>query len=102
MTRKMTKPLFPYALMSSTLGTILVSTAAVWLATSAYAPVSRPDATSAQHSQFPSSSSQPLYRLSPSPLAPTGPLSSTSGARHLTQPMEITRMQASLRRQCTK
>jgi hypothetical protein len=67
MTRKMTKPLFPYPLMSSTLGTILVSTAAVWLATSAYAPVSRPDAASAQHSNSSGSSSQPLFRLSPIP-----------------------------------
>jgi len=48
MTRKMTKPLFPYALMSSTLGTVLVSTAAVWLATSAYAPViAAPDTANA-------------------------------------------------------
>jgi hypothetical protein len=53
MADKLTKALFPYALMSSTLGTILVSTAAVWLAGSAYAPVSRPDAASAQPLIFP-------------------------------------------------
>lgn len=67
MADKMTKALFPYALMSSTLGTILVSTAAVWLATSAYAPVSRPDAASAQPSNLSGSSSQPLFRPSPIP-----------------------------------
>jgi len=67
MTRKMTKPLFPYALMSSTLGTILVSMTAVWLATASYAPVAAPDRAGAVHSHSPSSSSQPLFRLSPIP-----------------------------------
>jgi hypothetical protein len=63
----MTNPSVPYALLSSTLGTILVSVTAVWLATSAYAPVSRSDTISAHHSYSPSSSSQPLFRLSPIP-----------------------------------
>jgi hypothetical protein len=58
-----TKSSFPYALIGSTLGTVLVSVTAVWLATSTYAPVSRPDAAPA-HS---SGSSQQLYRLSPIP-----------------------------------
>jgi len=55
MTRKMTNPSVPYALLSSTLGTILVSVTAVWLATSAYAPVSRSDTISTHHSYSPSS-----------------------------------------------
>jgi hypothetical protein len=62
MTRKMTKPSFPYALASSTLGTVLVSMTAVWLATAAYAPLTTP-AAQAPHS----TSSQQLYRLSPVP-----------------------------------
>ena len=52
MTRKMTKPTFPYALASSTLGTVLVSLTAVWLATASYAPVAAPDAPSAHFDQF--------------------------------------------------
>ncbi|HEX9753619.1 MAG TPA: hypothetical protein VGA46_09280 [Methyloceanibacter sp.] len=67
MTRKMTKHSFPYALMSSTLGTVLVSMTAVWLATAAYAPVAAPDAASAHRSHSPSSSSHRLFRLSPIP-----------------------------------
>jgi hypothetical protein len=51
--------------VSSTLGTILVSVTAVWLATSANAPV-RPDADAGYHSSS-GSSSQPLYHLSPVP-----------------------------------
>ena len=39
MTRKMTKLSFPYALMSSTLGTVLVSMTAVWLATDTFRPL---------------------------------------------------------------
>ena len=62
MTRKMTKPSFPYALASSTLGTVLVSMTAVWLATAAYAPLTAP-AAQAPHS----TGSQQLYRLSPVP-----------------------------------
>ena len=62
MTRKMTKPTFPYALASSTLGTVLVSMTAVWLATAAYAPLTAP---AAQPSH--STGSQQLYRLSPVP-----------------------------------
>ena len=61
MTRNTTKRPAPFALMSSTLGTILVSVTAVWLATSANAPA-RPGADTPYHS-----SSQPLYRLSPVP-----------------------------------
>jgi hypothetical protein len=61
MTRKMTKPSFPYALASSTLGTVLVSMTAVWLATAAYAPLTR----DAQPSH--PTNSQQLYRLSPVP-----------------------------------
>jgi hypothetical protein len=53
--------------MSSTLGTILVSMAAVWLASSAYAPVSRPDAANAHRFHSSGFSSQPLFRLSPIP-----------------------------------
>ena len=64
MTRNPTKLPAPFALLSSTLGTILVSVTAVWLATSAYAPPARPDAA-ASH-QFPPGSS-PLHRLSPIP-----------------------------------
>jgi hypothetical protein len=66
MPRKMTKRSFPYALMSSTLGTILVSTTAVWLATSAYAPLRISDPAGALHFHS-NSSSHPLYRLSPIP-----------------------------------
>jgi hypothetical protein len=62
MTRKMTKSSFPYALASSTLGTILVSMTAVWLATAAFAPLTTP-AAQAPHS----TGSQQLYRLSPVP-----------------------------------
>ena len=65
MTRNTTKLPAPFALMSSTLGTILVSVTAVWLATSANAPA-RPDATAHYHSSS-GSSPQPLYRLSPVP-----------------------------------
>jgi hypothetical protein len=66
MTRNMTKPLATFALMSSTLGTILVSVTAVWLATPAYAPNARPEAAAPHHS-YSDSSSQPLFRLSPIP-----------------------------------
>jgi hypothetical protein len=60
MTRKMTS--FPYALLSSTLGTILVSMTAVWLATAAYAPLTAPAAQTPH-----STGSHQLYRLSPVP-----------------------------------
>jgi hypothetical protein len=62
MTRKMTKPSFPYALLSSTLGTVLVSVTAVWLAAATYAPLTAP---TAQPSASPGS--HQLYRLSPVP-----------------------------------
>jgi ABC-type uncharacterized transport system permease subunit len=66
MTRKMTKASFP--LVSSTLGTIMVSFAAVWLATSSlHAPmIADPDNVSAPTTN-PHHSSYPLYRLSPIP-----------------------------------
>ena len=76
MTRKMTKPSFPYALASSTLGTVLVSMTAVWLATAAYAPLTAP-AAQAPHSTGSSSHSSTACRrprrrrldlLSPIPL----------------------------------
>ena len=62
MTRKMTKLPFPYALVSSTLGTVLVSMTAVWLATAAYAPLTTPAAQAPR-----STSPHQLYRLSPIP-----------------------------------
>jgi hypothetical protein len=62
MTRKTTKPAFPLVLAHSTLGTVLVSVTAVWLAAASYAPVTAPDAARAQ-----SSHSHQLYRLSPIP-----------------------------------
>ena len=52
MTRKMTKSSFPYALASSTLGTVLVSMTAVWLATAAYAPLHRSRRASPAFDQF--------------------------------------------------
>jgi hypothetical protein len=57
----------PFALMSSTLGTILISVIAVWLSTSALAPAVRPDPAAPHQFFSPGSSSQPLYRLSPIP-----------------------------------
>jgi hypothetical protein len=63
MTRNTTKLPVPFALIGSTLGTILVSVTSVWLATSACAPAARPDATAPQFS----SGSAPLFRLSPLP-----------------------------------
>ena len=66
MTRALTKRSFPFALMSSTVGTIIISVAAVWLAPSlAYAPVVAVPNTASVHSK--SSSDRPLYRLSPIP-----------------------------------
>jgi hypothetical protein len=67
MTRKTTKLQAPFALLSSTLGTVLVSVTAVWLATSAYAPAARPGAAAPHQSYSPGSSSQPLFRPSPIP-----------------------------------
>ena len=65
MTRKMTKLSFPYALMSSTLGTVLVSMTAVWLATDTFRPLDVPDAPNAHPSH--STSSHHLFCLSPIP-----------------------------------
>jgi hypothetical protein len=68
MARPMTKRSFPFALVSSTMGTTLISVAAVWLSTSlAFAPVvAAPDAASV-HSKSYKPSDRPLYRLSPIP-----------------------------------
>jgi hypothetical protein len=60
MTRKMTKSPFPYALLNSTLGTILVT--AVWLAAATYTPLAAPN-TQPLHS----TNSHRLYQLSPIP-----------------------------------
>jgi hypothetical protein len=62
MTRKMTKLPFPYALVSSTLGTVLVSMTAVWLAAATYTPLNAPDAEPSH-----STGSHQLYQLSPIP-----------------------------------
>ena len=69
MTRPMTKHSFPCALASSTVGTTLISIAAVWLVTSlAYAPVvTAPDTASVEHAKPYKPSGRPLYRLSPIP-----------------------------------
>jgi hypothetical protein len=68
MTPKMTKISFPSALLSSTLGAVMVSFAAIWLATSTfYAPViAAPDTDSATAPAL-HHSSPLLYRLSPIP-----------------------------------
>ena len=66
MTPPMTQRSLPFALMISTVGTILVTVAAVWLATSlAYGPVATPDPS--VHSKSYKPSDRPLYRLSPIP-----------------------------------
>jgi hypothetical protein len=59
----------PYALVSSAVGTTLISIAAVWLAISiAFAPVmATPDPPSADASKSYTSSPRPLYQLSPIP-----------------------------------
>jgi hypothetical protein len=67
MTRQMTNRSLPTALVSSTLGTVLVSISSVWLATSAYQPATAPDA--ALHSHSSQSSSRPLFRV---PVVPPG------------------------------
>jgi hypothetical protein len=69
MTRPMTKRLFPRALVSSTIGTTLISIATVWLVTShAFAPVvAIPDTANIDHSKNYQPSDRPLYRLSPIP-----------------------------------
>ena len=69
MTRPMTKRLFPRALVSSTVGTTLISIAAVWLVTSnAFAPVvATPDTAKFEPSKPYKPSARPLYRLSPIP-----------------------------------
>ena len=69
MTRKMTKLSFPNALVSSTLGTILVSFTSVWLATTALQPATATDAAKSLNSHSSGSSSRPLFRV---PLVPPG------------------------------
>lgn len=69
MTRPMTKRQSPRALISSTVGTTLISIAAVWLVTShAFAPVvATPDAANIERNESHHPSTRPLYRLSPIP-----------------------------------
>jgi hypothetical protein len=69
MTRPMTKFPFPRVLVSSTVGTTLISIAAVWLVTSnAFAPVvATPDTANAERAKPYKPSDRPLYRLSPIP-----------------------------------
>jgi hypothetical protein len=68
MTRPMTKRQFPAAIVSSTLGTTLISIVAAWLVASpAFTPtVTAPDAASFEHAK-PYKPSGRLYRLSPIP-----------------------------------
>ena len=68
MTRPMTKPPFPRALVSSTVGTTLLSIAAVWFVTShAFLPVVATPDTAIEHPQSHQPSARHLYRLSPIP-----------------------------------
>jgi hypothetical protein len=69
MTRPMTKRQVPGAIVSSTVGTTLISIAAVWLVTShAFAPVvATPDTATIEHAKPYKPSDRPLYRLSPIP-----------------------------------
>jgi hypothetical protein len=69
MNRPMRKRQFPRALVSSTVGTTLISIAAAWLVTSnAIAPgVPMPDTAKMQNAKPYQPSSRPLYRLSPIP-----------------------------------
>jgi hypothetical protein len=68
MTRPMTKRFFPRAIVSSTVGTTLISIAAVWLVTShAFAPVVATPDTAIDDSKSHQPSARHLYRLSPIP-----------------------------------
>jgi hypothetical protein len=69
MTRPMTKRQSPAAFVSSTVGTTLISIAAVWLVTSnAFVPmVAKPDTANIERTKPDTSSTRPLYRLSPIP-----------------------------------
>jgi hypothetical protein len=69
MTRPMTKRQSSRALISSTVGTTLISIAAVWLVTShALAPVvATPDTANIERNDSHQLSTHPLYRLSPIP-----------------------------------
>ena len=69
MTRPMTKRQVPGAIVSSTVGTTLISIAAVWLATSPVftTVVATPDTARIEHAQPNKPSDRPLYRLSPIP-----------------------------------
>jgi hypothetical protein len=68
MTRPMTKRQFPGAIVSSAMGTTLISIAAVWLVTShAFAPVvATPDTAKFENAE-PYKPTGRLYRLSPIP-----------------------------------
>mgnify|MGYP003561897014 CR=1 FL=1 len=67
MTRNKTSHSTPYALISSTLGTSLVSIFAAWLAASLlYAPAMAPAANATQLHSHPSASGR-LFQLSPIP-----------------------------------
>ena len=69
MTRPMTKRQSPRALISSTVGTTLISIAAVWLVTShAFAPVvATPDTANVERNKSYQPLTRQLYRLSPIP-----------------------------------
>jgi hypothetical protein len=68
MTRPMTKRLVPSSIVSSTVGTTLISIVAVWLATSSvFAPVVANPDTAKYEQTKPYKPSGRLYRLSPIP-----------------------------------
>jgi hypothetical protein len=69
MTRPMTTHKAPAAIVSSTVGTTLISIAAVWLVTThAFAPpVATTDTVRIEHAKSATASDRPLYRLSPVP-----------------------------------
>ena len=68
MTRPMTKRQVPGAIVTSTVGTTLISIAAVWLATSpVFAPVVAIPDTAKYEQTNPYKPSGRLYRLSPIP-----------------------------------
>jgi hypothetical protein len=69
MTSKTTKLSFPNALVSSTLGTVLVSMISVWLATAALQPAPATDTAEGLHSHSPGAKSHRLFRV---PLVPPG------------------------------
>jgi len=73
MTRPLTKRSFPNALVSSTVGTTLISVTAVWLVSSlAYAPVVAVPDTASVHSKSYKPSDRLFIDCRRSPLAPIG------------------------------